>query len=129
MYFPCVELLPFLRAVDAATTKNVNDANFRQDGSDILTTVVESLHGDPNIQSMFLAAAADKVPRFDNISSTAGDNVFQEFVRKLCHTRVQEYLDSFKHKGAANKGYATLAGQNLRDSLLTHHINLKSKQK
>ena len=62
MYFPCVELLPFLRAVDAATTKNVNDANFRQDGSDILTTVVESLHGDPNIQSMFLAAAADKVP-------------------------------------------------------------------
>ena len=54
MYFPCTELLPFLRAVDIATTKKVNDANFSQDGSDILIAVVESLHSDPNIHSLFL---------------------------------------------------------------------------
>ena len=128
MYFPCRELLPFLRTVDTATTKKVNDANFSLEGADILTVVVESLHSDPNIHSLFLTAAVDKVPRFDDISCAAVDSVFQELARKLCHTRIQEYLDSFKHKGAANKGSATLAGQNLRDSLLTHHINLKSKQ-
>jgi len=128
MYFPCTELLSFLKAVDTATMKKVNDANFSQDGSDILTTVVESLHSDPNLHSLFLIAAVAKVPRFENLSCAAVDMVFKEMVQKLSHTRIQEYLDSFKHKGAANKGSATLAGQNLRDSLLTHHINLKSKQ-
>jgi len=90
--------------------------------------VVESLHSDPNLHSLFLIAAVAKVPRFENLSCAAVDMVFKEMVQKLSHTRIQEYLDSFKHKGAANKGSATLAGQNLRDSLLTHHINLKSKQ-
>jgi len=55
------------------------------------------------------------------------DSVFKEFVRKLCHTRVQKFLDSFKQQSAAHKGLATFAGQNLQDSLLSHHVNLKSK--
>jgi len=59
---------------------------------------------------------------------TTVEAVFKELVQKLAHIRIQKYLDSFKHKGAAHKGSATLAGQNLRDSLLTHHVNLKTKQ-
>jgi len=38
------------------------------------------------------------------------DGVFKELVRKLCHTRVQEFLDSFKQQSAAHKGFATLEG-------------------
>ena len=54
--------------------------------------------------------------------------VFKEMVQKLSHIRMQEYLESFKHRRVAHKSNASLAGQNLRDSLLTHHVNLKSKQ-
>jgi len=57
---------------------------------------------------------------------TVVDTVFKEMVRTLAHVRVQEYLDSYKCKGAAQKGSATLAGQNLHDSLLTHHVNLNN---
>jgi len=54
--------------------------------------------------------------------------IFKEMVQKLAHIKVQEYLDAFKQKGAAQKESTSLAGQNLCDSLLTHHINLKTKQ-
>lgn len=49
--------------------------------------------------------------------------VFDEMLRKLVNTRIQEYLSSLKQKMAANKGQASTEGQNLRDQLLTHHIN------
>ena len=52
--------------------------------------------------------------------------MFQELPRKICHTRAQEYLGSFKQSVAASKGSGTLAGQNLRDSLSTMFI-LKAK--
>ena len=56
-------------------------------------------------------------------------SVFKEFVQKLCHTRVQEFLDSFIQQSTAHKGFATLAGQNLKDLQFSHHVNLKGKQK
>ena len=43
MYFPCVELLPFLKAVDIATKKEINNTTFSQQGSDMLTTNLEWL--------------------------------------------------------------------------------------
>ena len=50
------------------------------------------------------------------------------YVRKLSNIRIEEFIDSFKQTAAAHKGMASLAGQNLRDSLLSHHVNLKSKK-
>ena len=128
MCFPCVELLPFLKATDIATKKETNNTTFSQQGSDMLTTIVEKLYGDPNLQSLFVTTVVNKVFKFDDLPFATLDILFKELVKKLCHIRIQEYLDAFKHKGAAHKGKATLVGQNLRDSLLTHHINLKSKQ-
>ena len=124
MYFPCAELLPFLKAVDVATNDKVNDVKFNHLGSNMLT-IVELLHGDANLLTLFLSALASKMC---DLPFTVVDTVFKEMVRKLAHIRVQEYIDSYKHKGAAQKGSATLAGQNLCDSLLTHHVNLKTKQ-
>ena len=93
----------------------------------MLTTIVEKLYGDPNLQSLFVTTVVNKVFKFDDVPFATLDILFKELVKKLCHIRIQEYLDAFKHKGAAHKGKATLAGQNLRDSLLTHHIKVKSK--
>ena len=61
-----------------------------------------------------------------NFDSSAKDNVYQEMVRKLCNTRIQEFLSSQKQRMASEKGHASTTGQNLRDALLTHHTNLHS---
>ena len=58
--------------------------------------------------------------------SVVEDSIYQELVRKLCHIRVAEFLSSTKQRMASEKGNASLAGQNLRDELLTSHNNLSS---
>ena len=68
------------------------------------------------------------VPEFEDLSQASVNNVYCELVRKLSNTRINEFIDSFKQRTAASKGMATLAGQNLRDSL-SHHINLKTHVK
>ena len=128
MYFPCVELLPFLKAANVATKEEINNTTFSQQGSDVLTTIVGKIQGDPNLLSSFVTTVVTKTSNFDDLPFTTLEALFKELGKKLCHIRIQEYLDSFKHEGAAHKGKATLAGQNLHNSLLTHHINLKSKQ-
>ena len=89
-----------------------------------MTAVVESLHSDPNLHSLFLIAAFAKVPRFENLSCTAVDTVFKEMVQKLSHTRMQEYLNSFKQREAAYKSNANLAGQKF--ALLTFNTSCES---
>ena len=51
--------------------------------------------------------------------------VYDELLRQ-CHIAIQ--ADRQEDIISAQKGSASLAGQNLRDSLLTHHVNLKTKQ-
>jgi len=84
------------------------------------------MSGNETLKSLFLQTAQQKLPEFDDTSFI--DSVYNELIRKLAHTWIQEYLDSFKHKCKAEKGSASICGQNLRDSLLSHHVNLKSKQ-
>ena len=62
-------------------------------------------------------------------TSQAMKNVFDEMVRKLSNTRIQEFLSSQKQKLASSKGHASTTGQNLRDALLTQHTNLQSRTK
>ena len=54
-------------------------------------------------------------------------NVFDEMLRKLSNTRIQEFLSSLQQKIDSGKGQASLTGQNLRDQLLTQHLNLQSR--
>jgi len=81
-YFPCTKLLPFLKAVDIAISKKVNDATLRQEGSDVLTAVVESVHSDQNLHSLFVTATVSKVPR---LSFTAVDIVYKEMVQNVSY--------------------------------------------
>ena len=56
--------------------------------------------------------------------ATSIDRVYDDMVRKLCNTRIQEFLSSQKQNFAMQKGRASTIGQNLRDTLLSHHTNL-----
>ena len=127
MYFPCIELVPFLKAVDISTKENCNDTNFRKHGSELLKTLPDQVVGSSSLRSIFVNAVVNKITELKDANFAGFDSVFQELTRKVCHTRVQEYLDSFKQRTAASKGSGSLAGQNLRDSLLSNHVNLKSK--
>ena len=60
----------------------------------------------------------------DFLSTEGLDGVFQEMTRKLCNTRIQEFISWTKQETAASKGLAT---SNMRASLLTQHTQLRSK--
>ena len=55
------------------------------------------------------------------------DNIFNDFISKLANTRIQEFLDCVKATTAIKKGTASVSGQNLRDTLLTHQLIQKAK--
>ena len=129
MYFPCKELLPLVKEVDVSSKECTNTESFKKHGSELLTFLSNKFVQNTELRSMYLAILQAKVPESAHMKDKSVDGVFKEFVRKLCHTRVQEFLDSFKQQNAAHKGSATLAGQNLRDSLLSHHVTLKSTLK
>jgi len=122
-------MLPFLTAVDLSTQKNVHEAGFKEHGAELLHIVSTTLERASHLKSLFVELLVIKVPEFDDLSQVSINNVFSELVRKLSNTRINEFIDSFKQTTAASKGMATLAGQNLRDSLLSHHVNLKTHVK
>ena len=58
---------------------------------------------------------------------TNAEVIYKDLTRKLCNIRLQEFISSQKQRFASAKGQAT-SGQNLRDTLLTMHINLQSRR-
>jgi len=106
MYFLCEELMPFLKAVDTATVKSCTDERFKHEGSELLTKLAVSVENDANLWSVFVNCAMTKLSELE-VSLSCLDGVFKELTCKVCHTRVQEYLGSFKPREAASKGNAT----------------------
>ena len=83
---------------------------------------------DTNLKGEFLSLVRCRLPgTMDLLNTEALDGVFQEMTRKLCNTRIQEFISWTKQKKAASKGLATAVEQNLRASLLTQHTQLRSK--
>ena len=83
MYFPCVELLPFLKAVDVATKQEINNRTFSQQGSDVLTTIAEKIQGDPNLLSLLVTTVVTKISNFDDLPFTTLDVLFKELVKTM----------------------------------------------
>ena len=95
----------------------------------ILQVTHQELRRNVDLKSQFTAYFPARLPCFHFISSAAIETVYLELTRKLCNTRIQEFLDSTKQIESAKAGKGTLKGQNLRDNLLSQHVNLKSKCK
>ena len=60
---------------------------------------------------------------------TNAEVINKDLTRKLCNIGLQEFISSQKQRFASAKCQATTSGQNLRDTLLTMHINLQSRIK
>lgn len=80
---------------------------------------------DTSLRQKFETTLRSKLDCLDGLTE-ATMSVYNELVRKLCNTRLAEFIDAYRQTKAAEKGSATLAGQNLRDALLSQHANLKS---
>ena len=129
MYFPCEEVLPFLQEVDRTVKTCCNEEGFRKYGKLLVQETVKRVHSEAKHKELFSAVLTSRFESTESFQSSVIDDVFHEFVSKLTNTRIQEFLDSYKATSAIKKGTASVSGQNLRDTLLTHHVNLKSKKK
>ena len=82
------------------------------------TTVLKDTFG--NLLKRRLLSKYESIGDAENV-------VYRDMVRKLCNIRIEEFLSSTRQKMAAEKGNASLAGQNLRDGLLKDRTNLQSR--
>ena len=76
---------------------------------------------------MFQAALAQKLPNIDTFAEAAVMNVFSIFIRKVCNTRIQEFLSATKQELATKKGLASTIDLNLRTTLIAYHTKLESQ--
>ena len=126
MYFTCSEILPFLKAVDMKTKEHANISSFSECGADLVKTISNSMENNSKLLDIFNRTVLAKIPEAMSLPFQGLKGIFTELVRKLSHTRIQEFFDSYKQSVASKKGSATLSGLNSRNSLLGHHVNLKS---
>ena len=55
------------------------------------------------------------------------NNIYEEFTRKLCNARIQEFISATEQEFAAKKGVASTVDTNIRTTLLSDHTKLSSK--
>lgn len=60
-------------------------------------------------------------------SDEAINNVFNAFTRRLCNTRIQEFLLATKQHLTTKKGLASTIDVNLKATLLAHHAKLETQ--
>ena len=126
MYFPDSCFLPFIRSVDQKVKAIANEQGIRQHGKNIIDVATKAVKGDYQLKSIFTDALSSKFDCLDGLESAIGA-VYDEMLRKLCNTRLSEFMDSFRQMQVSKSGTATLCGQNLRDTLLSEHVNMKSQ--
>ena len=53
MYFPCQELLPFLKAVDVKTKEHTNVSQFSEQGTEFVKSVADAIDNNTELMTMF----------------------------------------------------------------------------
>jgi len=98
MHFPCEEMLPFLISIDLKTKELTNDQIFQQHGLNLIHIARDNIEKDNLLLLGFIELLVIKVPEIHYMTIESMEAVFKELVRKLSHTRIQEYLDSYKQR-------------------------------
>ena len=120
MYFPSKSFIPFIKDVDSCVCEHANEVSFTRYGSKVIEVTTQELKSNQLLKPKFKAILLTLVSGGLEGYECAIDNVYQELIRKLCNTRLNEFITTHQLSAARKEGSATLAGQNLRDSLLTH---------
>ncbi|XP_065907351.1 uncharacterized protein [Dysidea avara] len=127
MYSPDPTFIPFLRQVDTAVKETVNPDWLHQEGDNLIKITHERIQEETKFFDTFKEILASKSPNITIYSEDAIRNVFETFTRKICNTRIQEFLSATKQQLATKKGLASTVDINLRPTLLAHHAKLETK--
>ena len=87
----------------------------------------ENLMKNLQFKEQFLVILASRLPNIETFSEDSLNNVFDVLTRKICNTRIQEFVSATKQEFAAKKGLASTVDVNLRTTLLAHHTKLETK--
>lgn len=102
-----------------------NKSAFKQYGSRLVEVATEKLRQNNDLETQFISLLRESYQDYDENKEMV-HRIFLEMTRKLCNTRIQEFLDVHRQVAKKEGGESTLSGQNLRDKLLTYHVNPKS---
>ena len=124
MYFPAVRYIPFIEHVDQCVLEHTNEKSLQEHGSSLVGVVTAHLRQNKDLEKEFITLLTELYSR----NTEVVQKIYLEFTRKLCNTRIQEFLDVYRQLAAKKEdGKHTLSGQNLRDKLLTYHTSSKSQ--
>ncbi|XP_065907081.1 uncharacterized protein [Dysidea avara] len=128
MYFPHGSLIPFFCALDTVVKKSVNEEGFCKHGDGLIQVAHTELKAATNLKQQFTESLKLLLPNvtLDAESEDAITVIYDELTRKLCNTRIQEFLSSTKQNLAAKKGLASTVDVNLRTKLLTNHTQVST---
>ena len=127
MYFADQALIPFIKAVDDKVKEVASKKGVQERGeNNIVQVTTDKVRADTSFKTTFENFLLRKFDSLDDMSATA-NSVFIELLRKLCNTRLAEFLDSYKQTQLSKGESASLAGQNLRDTLLSQHVTWRSQ--
>ncbi len=108
--FPCAEYISFLRELDTLVMENANEHNLKRYGRQLVAVTIKQIQSTHELQHKF-----DKLVRKrmsdQNISGDFQNeivSVYKELSRKLCHTRIEEFISATHQSMAASKGKSTL---------------------
>ena len=87
----------------------------------------ENLMKNLQFKEQFLVILASLLPNIETFSEDSLNNVFDVLTRKICNTRIQEFVSATKQEFSAKKGLASTVDVNLRTTLLAHHTKLETK--
>lgn len=108
--------------------ENANESTFKKYGTEMIEVAVKATQ---EFQQQFKSLITNRLlEKHANVNMSKFDStiilVYKEISCKLCNTRLGEFISATQQKLAASQGKSTLAGQNLRDELLTSHVKTRS---
>ena len=96
MYFPDKIFLPFIQKVDRVVTTHANDEGLKKRGKNRVEVTTEHVK---YMYSAVLESAFHATRSLIHLRACRKKSgvVYAELVRKLCNTRLQEFLDSYMY--------------------------------
>lgn len=131
MYTPDATFIPFFRSVDECIKSVVNENGIQNHGDQLIkvsNVICAFHHFILYLHRLHMQLCLKPLISKRNSWNCLCKRLLLTLMwRKLCNTRIQEFLSSLTQKITSSKGKVATTGQNLRDQLLTQHINVQSR--
>jgi len=78
-------------------------------GDTLIRVAMDSVKSRQDLKDSFMNVLAKCFIHPEELNSTAVSTLYEKLTAKLCHTRIQEFLDSYKHATARQHGDASVS--------------------